>query len=262
MCGVVQRRSATNGHLADERRESILRMLAAEQRIVASEVGHRLGVSTDTIQRDLARLEDRGLLRRVRGGALPASPGPTAARDRAARDVEAKARIAARAWEAIGADGVIAIGGGSTTGLLAATVPGPIAITVVTASPDLAGAFADVPGVEVHVVGGRLDPRSRTLVGPPAVDAFRQVRPDVVVLSACSVDVEAGVTIQQADEAAVVSAMIGGARRLVVLATAERIGTAAAFVVADGAAIDVLVTDADPSRTAALAATGVDVRFA
>lgn len=258
----MQGQSATNGHLADERREAILRMLAAEQRIVASEIGQRLGVSTDTVQRDLARLEDRGLLRRVRGGALPASPGPTAARDRAVHDVEAKVRIAGRAWEAIGTDGVVAIGGGSTTALLGAAVPGPRSITVVTASPELAGTFADVPGVEVHVVGGRLDPRSRTLVGPPAVDAFRRVRPDVVVLSACSVDVEAGVTMQHADEAAVVSAMIDGARKLVVLATAERIGTAAPFVVADATAIDVLVTDADPPRTASLAAAGVDVRFA
>lgn len=178
------------------------------------------------------------------------------------RSAVAATRIAARAWEAIGDGGVIAIGGGSTTALLVATVPGPNAMTIMTASPDLAGAFADVPGVEVHVVGGRLDPRSRTLVGPPAVDAFRLVRPDVAVVSACSVDLDAGITIQSAEEAAVVSAMIGGARRLVVLATAERLGTAAAFVVADCTAIDVLITDADATRTAELVAAGVDVRAA
>lgn len=257
--------------LADERREAILRVLATEGRVVASELGRRLGVSTDTVQRDLAQLEARGLLRRVRGGALPASPGPRDATQRAEHDVAAKTRIATAAWAGLDGCATIALGGGSTLRLLAERAPRGCDLLAVTSSPAVAEALAAAAGdrlaaggggVEVHLVGGRLDPRSRTLVGPPAVDGFRRFRPDAVVVGACSVDVEAGVTMQDVDEAAVVAAMADGAARLVVLATAERIGTAAPFSVAAADDIAVLVTDAPPADTAAFADRGVEVLHA
>ena len=65
--------------------------------------------------------------------------------------------------------------------------------------------------------------------------------------------------MQGADEASVVAAMVLGARRLVVLATAERLGTAAPFLVAAAEDVDVLVTDAPPADTAVYAEHGVAV---
>jgi DeoR/GlpR family transcriptional regulator of sugar metabolism len=252
-------RISTGAGLADERRETIVRLLAAEGRVVASQLGERLGVSTDTVQRDLVQLEDRGLVRRVRGGALPPSPGPADAVARQEHDLAAKVRIAAAAWDALSGPATIGLAGGSTTRLMAERAPAGRDLVAMTSSPAVADALVGVAGVETHLVGGRLDPRSRTLVGPPAVDAFRRFRPDAVVLSACSIDPDAGVTMQSADEASVVAAMVLGARRLVVLATAERLGTAAPFLVAAAADVDVLVTDAPPADTAVYAEHGIAV---
>jgi DeoR/GlpR family transcriptional regulator of sugar metabolism len=255
----MRARTGTGAGLADERREAIVALLADEGRVVASALADRLGVSTDTVQRDLVHLEDRGLLRRVRGGALPSSPGPVDALDRQEHDLGAKTRIAAAAWTALDGHATLGLAGGSTTRLVAERAPTGVGIVAMTSSPSVADALVGAGAAEAHLVGGRLDPRSRTLVGPAAVDAFRRFRPDAVVVSACSIDPGAGVTMQSADEAAVVEAMVVGAGRVVVLATAERLGTAAPFLVAALDDIDVLVTDAPATGTAAYAERGITV---
>ena len=56
---------------ADERHAEVLRLLATEQRVESAWLARRFGVSAESIRKDLAQLEARGLLRRVHGGAVP-----------------------------------------------------------------------------------------------------------------------------------------------------------------------------------------------
>src|SRR4051812_50092219 len=58
--------------LPDARREAILSALARDGRVVATELAGTLGVSDDTVRRDLDELAATGRVRRGRGGALPA----------------------------------------------------------------------------------------------------------------------------------------------------------------------------------------------
>ena len=56
--------------LTVERRQEILAWLERDGRVVASELVAGLGVSEDTVRRDLRDLSEQGLLHRVHGGAL------------------------------------------------------------------------------------------------------------------------------------------------------------------------------------------------
>lgn len=56
--------------IADERRERILREIVMRGRIEVADFAARSGLSGMTIRRDLAVLADRGLIRRVHGGAV------------------------------------------------------------------------------------------------------------------------------------------------------------------------------------------------
>src|ERR1700735_4975305 len=60
--------------LTSHRKRLILDKLRAEGQVIAKSVSHELGLSEDTIRRDLRELAQEGLLQRVHGGALPASP--------------------------------------------------------------------------------------------------------------------------------------------------------------------------------------------
>ncbi len=246
--------------LGEERREIVLRWLAQEGKVRATVLAERLGVSLDTVRRDLAELAEAGLLRRVHGGALPpASPGPGSFLERLPEDTAAKAAVARAAIGLVQPGEVVALSGGTTVLEFARALPDDLVATVLATSPDIAVALAGHPSLTVDVVGGRLHPQARTVVGPDAVDALRAVRPDVCVLTSCSLHPVAGMTLRHRDEAAVVRAMTEHAGRLVALATAAKVGTAGPYPVADAARIDVLVTDAPAAAVEPFRALGIDV---
>ena len=245
--------------LGGARREAILAALRRDGRVHAAELARRFGVSLDTVRRDLQELADAGALRRVHGGALPASPGAVRFVDRRHDDVAAKSAIAAAAVALIRPGEVVALSGGTTVLELAQRLPDDLAATVITTSPDIAVALADHPALTVDLAGGRLHPDARTVTGPEAVDALRRVRPDVCVLSACSLDARAGLTLRHREEAEVVRAMVADSGRVLSLTTAAKLGSAGPYPIAGPERIDTLVTDAPPEAVVALRDHGIEV---
>src|SRR3954452_22512785 len=79
---------------APDRHAVIVAALDASGRVVSADVAARLGVSIDTVRRDLAEVEALGALRRVHGGAVRPVPYPRRFADRLAREDEATARVA------------------------------------------------------------------------------------------------------------------------------------------------------------------------
>jgi DeoR/GlpR family transcriptional regulator of sugar metabolism len=262
-CAILQEMAATDTGrelLGEERRELILRWLGAEGKVRASDLALRLRVSLDTVRRDLLELSEAGLLRRVHGGALPPSPpGPDSFVDRLPDDVAAKAAVARAAVGLVRPGEVVAISGGTTTLEFARRLPDDLDATVIATNPHIAVALADHPHLTVDVVGGRLHPAARTVVGPEAVDALRRVRPDVCVLSACSLHPQAGMTLRHREEALVVRAMVENAGRLLSVTTAGKLGSAGPYPVAAIERIDTLVTDAPDAEVQVYRDLGIDV---
>jgi DeoR/GlpR family transcriptional regulator of sugar metabolism len=246
--------------LGEERRELIQRWLGTEGTVRASDLALRLRVSLDTVRRDLQELADAGALRRVHGGALPpASPGPDAFLDRLPDDAPAKAAVAQAAIGLVRPGEVISLSGGTTTLEFARRLPEDFEATMIATNPDVAVALADHPRLTVDVIGGRLHKDARTVTGPEAVDALRRVRPDVCVLTACSLHPRAGLTLRHREEALVVRAMVEGAGRLLSLTTATKLGTAGPYPVAAIERIDTLVSDAVEDELAVYRDLGVEV---
>jgi DeoR/GlpR family transcriptional regulator of sugar metabolism len=247
--------------LPDQRREAILVALARDGRVVAAQLAAALGVSDDTIRRDLDELAADGRVRRVRGGALPAaSPTPSRVVDRRGQHVAEKARIAQRAAGLLAGEPVLTLSGGTTTLAIAQRLAAGGSHTVLTTSPEVAVALADAPG-EVLLAGGRLEPDSRTTVGAEALEAVRRVRAGVAVLGACSLHAATGLTTHCAGEAEVLRAMADCADRLMIVADGDKLGSTAAHVVTEAARVAQLVTDAGAPEPelAALRALGVEV---
>lgn len=246
--------------LTAERRQAILDRLGNDGKVVASELVAALGVSEDTVRRDLRELASQGLCRRVHGGALP--PAPTISPrfvERRKVDRAGKAAIGAAAAALVRPGDVLLIGGGTTVLEFARRLPADLRATVLTTGPDIASALASHPALEVVMVGGRVLPDSHTVVGPEAVDALRGVRADLCVLGVCSLHPDAGLTQLDREEALVERAMVAASARLATLTSAEKLGFAGPWPVAATKDIDVLVTDAGENATVPYVARGLEV---
>jgi DeoR family fructose operon transcriptional repressor len=238
-----------------ERQEHIERLLIDDGRVSVVELARRFDVTTETIRRDLDQLEGIGALRRVHGGAvLPeraSTTEPTLA-NRSQRHGPAKAAIARRAAAALGDDfrGSVFFDAGTTTGALATELSPVLAggsVDVVTHSLTLAHALsADAAGVSLTLIGGRVRGVTAAAVGADTVAAIAGLRPDVAFVGTNGISSSFGLSTPDPDEAAVKRAIVRSARRVVVVADADKHERELLVGFASLRDIDVLVTDAAP----------------
>lgn len=148
------------------RHDEILRCITDDGRVTVTELSERLGVSTVTIRKDLAALEQRSLLRRVRGGALAAAVGDEGAfSERLRRDSTTKRALARRAAARVSDGDVIAIDSSTTGHLLAQELLERRELVVVTYGMRTAMLFMDHSDATVIMPGGTLRRASGSMVG-------------------------------------------------------------------------------------------------
>jgi len=250
--------------LVGERRDLLLARLATEGKVLAKDVAAELGVSEDSIRRDLRDLAAAGLCQRVYGGALPVSPAVADYASRTAIAVDGKDRVAAVAATLVRPGSTVVLDGGTTTLAVAKALPRGLEATVVTHSPTVAVALLDHPGVEVFLLGGRLFRHSAVTCGAAAAEAAQSISADVFLLGVTGVHPEAGLTTGDADEAAMKRTLARRAADTYVLASAEKLGAASRFAVLPFADIAGVITDAaeDDQNVQKLAAMGVAITAA
>ena len=250
--------------LTEERRQLILERLGRDGKVVAAELSMSLAVSPDTVRRDLRELADAGLLRRVHGGALPATLGARPYAARLEQSPEAKVAIARATGRLFRHGQVILLDSGTTTLEVARHLPPELEATVITNSPPVAVALAGHPKVDVTVIGGMLVKEAHALVGAATVDALRSVRADVLVLGVCSLHPEIGITVLELEESYVKRAMIANAAEVVAVSSADKLGSAGPYVIAPLEELTYLVTDASapPEKLDQFRAAGVELVLA
>ncbi|NDZ86003.1 D-beta-D-heptose 1-phosphate adenosyltransferase, partial [Streptomyces sp. SID10115] len=130
-----------------------------------------------------------------------------------------------------------------TVARLAAALPLASTLTVVTHSLPTAARLADHPGIQLHLVGGRVRQRTRAAVDAWALRAYGEIRADVLFLAANGFSAEAGLTTPDLAEAAVKRAAVAAARRVVLLADSAKHGQEHFARFGDLADVDLLITD-------------------
>lgn len=229
--------------LTTSRKALLLDRLEAEGQLAVTPLAAELGVSEDTLRRDLRELAAEGKLVRVHGGAVPASPTHRPVEARRMIETDAKTRLAAAAAKLIEEGRIVIVDGGTTHAHLAANVPLERGFTLVTHSPAIALSFEHHERVEIVLVGGRIFRHSMVACGPAAAEAFSRVRADLCLLGVTGVHPETGLTTGDSEEAAMKRAMMEAAGETAVLATADKIGRASPWIVAPLSRLSTLVTE-------------------
>ena len=247
----------------EERYQRIRALLSSLQQVSTDRIVGELGVSRETVRRDLKALDRAGLIRRVHGGALPAGRLDFEP-DLATRDAVAateKDRIARAALDALPAEGTVVMDAGTTVARLAAALPLDTRLTVVTHALPVAARLAEYPDLTLHLVGGRLRHRTRAAVDGWALRAYAEINADVVVIAANGFSPEHGLTTPDLAEAAVKRAMLAAGRRVVLLADSGKFGMRHFARFGDLRQVDLIVTDEglSPEDARACAEQGPEV---
>jgi DeoR/GlpR family transcriptional regulator of sugar metabolism len=243
--------------LPAQRREAILARVRTQGAASAEELSRSLGVSVETIRRDLRDLRNQGLLNRVHGGAMSScrtSEGSFAARS--TLNLARKQAIAAFAASLVGAEETIVIDTGTTPLELAQALPASFRGRVLTNSVPVAAALCDRNDIELLLCGGQIRPGDGACSGPHAAAFFADFYADKAFLGAGGVHPEAGLTDYYPAEAAVRRTITAHSAATYVLADSSKLGVIAVYRVCTLDQLTAVITDDQetPGASAGLAA--------
>lgn len=231
--------------LPPERHSRILQSLREAPAVRVAGLAAALDVSEMTIRRDIEILDEQQLLKKIHGGASrlnalsSTEPGFASKAD---RQLEAKQAIAHEALTLIEPGMSIALGAGTTTYHLAASLGRIESLTVITNSIKAAEALHQLASQPTVIVTGGERTPSEALVGPLSVAAISTLNVDMCFLGVHGVHLK-GLSSPNLAEAQTNAAFIDSANQLVVLADHSKFGLRALANFADIDEVDVLITD-------------------
>ncbi len=202
--------------LAEERLAKILDLLTEKRSATVQELCEALNASESTVRRDLTELDRLGKLNKVHGGAT--LPDSQFLADELTMDVKQalaiaeKRDIARAAAMLIRPQDFIYIDAGTTTLALVQALSGS-ALEAHYVTNGIAHARLLVQkGCKVFVPGGMLRPNTEAIVGAAAVASLQAYNFTKAFLGANGVDLQAGFTTPDPEEAAVKATAVRHAR--------------------------------------------------
>lgn len=225
----------TPPHDRSARWDHVLALLASTKRLSVADVARELGVSESTVRRDFLEMERAQLARRTHGGivAVDVAYSLASVPRRTDEGTAQRERVADRAAALVEPGQIIGFNGGRTTTATARRAvarpdidsrDGMPGLTVVCAALNIATEAVLRPSVRTVVLGGVAEPYSFELTGPLATATMRDLWLDTMFVGTVGLDLGAGLTCNSDAEAGVTRIMIGHSRRVVGLATADKIG--------------------------------------
>lgn len=250
---------------APERQREIIRLARRDGRVGVGDLAATFGVTTETVRRDLRRLERQGMIRRVHGGALPIDQTGFEPdyQERMALHRDEKERIGAAAADLVPNEGTVIIDAGTTTARLVEVFPNHRDLVVTTNSLPLAIALIERSSATVLMPGGRIRPRTLAQVDVWTQRVLAELHVDIAFIATNGISAEYGLTTPDVAEAEIKRAMIRAGGTVVLLADSSKVGQHHFVRFGDVEQIDVLITDTglDTQAAGEFRGLGIDVQL-
>lgn len=251
--------------LAEQRRHQILLELQRTGQARTRQLADGFGVSEVTIRSDFALLESRNLLIKTHGGAIPVpADSPAAAfEERMLRNFDAKRRIAQMAARQIMDDQSVVFDSGSTLLQLAMQMPPVKNVVVATTAMNIAQHLMYRPGLDVHMIGGRVFPNTVSTIVSDFDTSAGGLLAHQVFVGAHAIDQAFDVVDVSEDIARTKRNLVRMARRVIVMADSSKWDTGASSKAFSLSRVDLIITDNDLPQTirGRLERLGVEVRY-
>lgn len=247
----VKERSMYNMFI-EERHQAILNWLEEKGSISNTDIQENFGVSYDSAKRDLRILEEKGLLKRTHGGALPLRQIATGrAAKETIKDMECVKdnylQIAKEAVSMIKNNDVVYIPSASVGLFMAQNMPDELKIRVVTNSIIIAEELRRRDNISVIMLGGEMDDKGNCY-DTIAVETINRLRFDKCFLTSASISAEFGLSIQRTQAISFWNALIDSSKMTVGLYPKEKIGFDSIVSICPANKLNILITDWDASE--------------
>ena len=234
----------------EERHQTILDLIKTDGRISIGDIQDKFGVSVDSARRDLRLLEEKGLLKRTHGGAIPlpkvGQHSPVKMRCINMTDLPEVFsnydEIAKKAVSYIKPNDAVYITSGSVGFLMIKYLPKDFEYTVIVSSVDNAMALKSYTNIKTYVIGGMMRPNGR-ICDSMAQDFIRNMHFDVSFLTGAGITAEFGVSNHTPETAAFHRIIADNSRKNIALFPAEKVGVKVLLKDVDTSKFDVLITD-------------------
>ena len=230
-----------------QRQEEIMNILRIKKSATVSELSDALFASGSTIRRDLADLENAGLIRRSHGGAVLYEPSSdeASARVREQENRRQKKLIGMLASELLSDGTSLFLDSSSTAGAMIPYLSGLRDLTVITNGLRNALSMAEYPELRVIITGGTVRPSSGSLYGADTLSCLSRLHPIWSFFSCGGLSIS-GITESSFEQGAVKEQMLRGAERRVLLCDSSKFNNRCLYRTGALSDIDILITDTLP----------------
>lgn len=233
---------------SNPRQIKLLDRVRAQGSASVEQLSEALGVTLQTVRRDVQRLADAGLLARFHGGVrVPSSTTENIAhQQRKNLSADGKARIAQAVARRVPHDCSLILNIGTTTEAIAKALLQHKGLRVITNNLNVAEILCSNPDCEVIVAGGVVRARDRGIVGEATVDFIRQFRVDIAIIGISGIEPDGSLRDFDYREVKVAQAIIAHAREVWLAADHSKFNRPAMVELARLSQIQRLFTDQPP----------------
>lgn len=228
----------------EERKNHILKEINLHTRVSFETLSAKLGVSEDTIRRDINELESEALLIKVKGGAM--AKGYHYSSSNQTYAVESKQLIAQKAAGLLHDGMVLLIDGGTTIREFIRLIPNDLNLTVFTITALSAVQLLDKPNIKTIMIGGSISSYSQMCVSGDVFHQLANIKADLLVFGTNALDVEGGYSDSDWETVQVKKAMIKASRKTAILTISEKLNTVLKMKIANLSEVDYIITELNP----------------
>jgi DeoR/GlpR family transcriptional regulator of sugar metabolism len=229
--------------LKEERFSYILKILKKKGKVFYETLSAGLHISEDTVRRDIESLHNKGLLFKVRGGAISISKNPLSYQDRTRYLTEEKELIALKAQQLIKKGQTIFMDGGSTNCAIATFLPASSSFRLVTNNMALIPIISKFRDIELVILGGMYDRETAINTGGQTRNEVKQYIASLYFMGTCAVQKDFGISAVFQHDGEVKQSMLRNANKTFALVNSSNLNSTEHYKVCDMNDISGMITD-------------------